>query len=94
MGLIYSQRFGRYIVTILFDMFFTVIMFKMLFSKLVQVAGFTVKGREWIANGFCSALISVVTFQGRLLSVCPCLNPQPDPEPDSPSRAVLLITLC
>ena len=29
----------------------------------MQAAGFTVKGREWIANGFCSALISVLTFK-------------------------------
>ena len=32
-------------------------------SQVVQLAGFTVKGREWIANGFVSALINVLTFK-------------------------------
>mmetsp|Transcript_53299 Transcript_53299/g.137846 ORF Transcript_53299/g.137846 Transcript_53299/m.137846 type:complete len:300 (+) Transcript_53299:44-943(+) len=44
-------------------MFVTVVLFKLLYPKLVQLAGFTVKGREWIANGFVSATISVLTFQ-------------------------------
>ena len=39
------------------------ILFKKLYSKLVLMAGFTVSGREWIANGFISSLISFVTFQ-------------------------------
>ena len=63
MGCLLTERFYRYIVTILFDMFFTVILFKHLYSKLVQAAGFSVKGREWIANGFVSTLISVMTFE-------------------------------
>lgn len=63
MGCLYTQRFARYIVTILFDMFFTVILFKQLYSKLVKNAGFTVSGREWIANGFVSTFISVLTFE-------------------------------
>ena len=129
MGCLYSHRFGRYVVTILFDMFFTVrrffvftffataclhglsapapftssslrlcalpssshlcltpslhtfsappslltpslptptlqvILFKRLYSKLVNVAGFTVNGHEWIANGFVSAFISLLTFE-------------------------------
>ena len=63
MGCLLTERFYRYIVTILFDMFFTVILFKHLYSKLVKVAGFSVKGREWIANGFISAVISVLTFE-------------------------------
>ena len=50
-------------VTILFDMFFTVILFKKMYSKLVNLAGFTVAGREWIANGFVSTVISVLTFE-------------------------------
>ena len=33
-----------------------------LYTKLVKLAGFTVSGREWIANGFVSAFISVLTF--------------------------------
>ena len=40
-----------------------VILFKQLYAKLVQVAGFSQSGREWIANGMCSAFISVVTYQ-------------------------------
>jgi len=63
MGALATQRFGRYIVTILFDMFFTVILFKQLYSKLVRLAGFTVDGREWIANGFVSTVISTLTFE-------------------------------
>jgi len=63
MGCLYSQRFGRYTVTILFDMFFTVILFKHLYAKLVVAAGFSVRGREWIANGFVSTLISTLTFE-------------------------------
>ena len=43
MGSLITARFGRYIVTILFDMFFTVILFKQLFPKLVLVSGFTVR---------------------------------------------------
>ena len=63
LGALASARYGRYLITIIFDMFFTVILFKLLYPRLVQAAGFTVKGREWIANGFVSALISVVTFK-------------------------------
>ena len=63
MGCLYTQRFGRYVVTILFDMFFTVILFKQLYSRLVQAAGFTVAGREWIANGFVSTFIAILTFE-------------------------------
>ena len=43
MGCLATARYGRYIVTILFDMFFTVILFKILYSKLVLLAGFTVR---------------------------------------------------
>ena len=39
MGSLASAAFGRYIVTILFDMFFTVILFKHLYSKVVVLAG-------------------------------------------------------
>ena len=62
-GSLATARYLRFIVTILFDMFFTVILFKQLYPRLVLLAGFTVKGREWVANGFCSAFISVITFQ-------------------------------
>ena len=63
MGCLYTERFGRYMVTILFDMFLTVILFKLLYSRIVLLAGFTVRGREWIANGFVSTLISGLTFE-------------------------------
>ena len=39
------------------------ILFKLLYSKLVQLAGFTVQGREWIANGFVSVFLGVLTFE-------------------------------
>ena len=80
MGTLATERFGRYIVTILFDMFFTVILFKKLFTKLVLVAGFTVRGREWIANGFVSAFIGLLTFK-----VCAF------PRPSQPLRAQTLV---
>jgi hypothetical protein len=63
LGSLATDRFGRYIVTILFDMFFTVILFKHFYSKLVHVAGFSQSGREWIANFIVSGFIGVITFQ-------------------------------
>ena len=36
LGSLATDRFGRYLVTILFDMFFTVILFKYFYSMLVQ----------------------------------------------------------
>ena len=63
LGSLATDRFGRYIVTILFDMFFTVILFKHFYSKLVNVAGFSQSGREWIANFIVSGFIGVITFQ-------------------------------
>mmetsp|Transcript_2709 Transcript_2709/g.8383 ORF Transcript_2709/g.8383 Transcript_2709/m.8383 type:complete len:415 (+) Transcript_2709:1267-2511(+) len=63
MGVLVSERYGRYLVTILFDMFFTTILFKQLFSRALRLAMFTVRGREWLANAFVSAVISFVTFK-------------------------------
>ena len=63
LGSLASQRYVRFIITLFFDMFFTVILFKHTYSKLVYLAGFSKSGREWIANGFCSFFISVITFQ-------------------------------
>ena len=74
-GSLVSPRYARYLVTILFDMFFTTILFKKLYARLVLAAGFTVKGREWIANGFVSTLISVMTFEVRRRA------PRPAPDP-------------
>ena len=33
------------------------------YSRLSKLSGFTDKGREWLANGFVSTFISVVTYQ-------------------------------
>jgi hypothetical protein len=63
LGRLASDRFGRYIVTILFDMFFTVILFKHFYSMLVNMAGFSKNGREWLANAIVSGFIGVITFQ-------------------------------
>ena len=63
MGSLATDRFGRYLVTILFDMFFTVILFKHFYSMLVQVAGFSESGRAWVANAFVSGFIGFITFQ-------------------------------
>lgn len=63
MGALGTGRFGRYLITIIFDMFFTVILFRQLYVKIVRIAGFSVKGREWIANGMASTIISVATYQ-------------------------------
>lgn len=62
-GSLGTDRYARYIVTILFDMFFTVILFKRLYSVIVRLAGFSAAGREWIANGMASTIISTLTFQ-------------------------------
>ncbi len=78
MGALATGRYGRYLLTIIFDMFFTVILFKLLYSKLVRMAGFSTSGREWIANGMCSAFISIVTYQARRhlsATVTPALPP-------------------
>jgi len=63
MGALATARYGRYLITIIFDMFFTVILFKLLYSKLVRLAGFSTHGREWIANGMVSCFISIITYQ-------------------------------
>ena len=63
LGALASARYGRYLITIIFDMFFTVILFKILYSKLVRLAGFSQHGREWIANGMVSCFIAVITYQ-------------------------------
>eukprot|EP00964_Phaeocystis_antarctica_P086977 scaffold55114_cov56-Phaeocystis_antarctica.AAC.6 len=47
-------------------MFFTVILFKILYAKLVRVAGFSQHGREWIANGMVSTFIAFITYQASL----------------------------
>ena len=90
LGSLASDRFGRYIITILFDMFFTVrvnddapkpcpnlqfpktphpdphpdqvILFKHGYSTLVQTAGFSKNGREWIANAVVSSACGILTF--------------------------------
>ena len=62
LGSLASDRFGRYIVTIIFDMFFTVILFKHGYAALVHTAGFSKNGREWIANAVVSSSIGVLTF--------------------------------
>lgn len=62
-GSLSTTRFARYIVTIIFDVFFTVILFKRMYPVLLRVSGFSQKGREWIANAFVSSLISLSTYQ-------------------------------
>ena len=87
MGALASARYGRYLITIIFDMFFTVILFKILYSKLVRLAGFSTQGREWIANGMCSCFIAIITYQvyanmTRFEWAC---TPQPAPRPVRPT---------
>lgn len=62
-GSLGTERYARYLVTILFDMFFTVIIFKRLYCVIVRLAGFSKNGREWIANGLTSTVISFLTFK-------------------------------
>lgn len=58
-----SGKYGRYIVTILFDMFFTVILFKPIFLKMIGLPFLSNPGFGMsLANGLTSTLISVVTF--------------------------------
>ena len=49
-------------MTVLFDVFFTVILFKHFYSKLVRMAGFSRHGREWMANFVVSSFLGVATF--------------------------------
>ena len=63
LGSLGTWRYARYMITIIFDMFFTVILFQKLYPLLLRFAGFSTLGREWIANGIVSSFISVVTFQ-------------------------------
>ena len=82
LGSLATAKFGRYIVTILFDMFFTVILFKYFYGMLVQVAGFSEAGRACVANAFVSGFIGVITFQ--VNPACPCpysSTPAPAPAP-------------
>jgi hypothetical protein len=62
-GSLGTSRYARYLITIVFDMFFTVIFFKLLYCRIVRLAGFSNEGREWIANGMCSFFISFLTYQ-------------------------------
>eukprot|EP00940_MAST-03C_sp_MAST-3C-sp2_P001604 g1604.t1 len=64
-GSLGTSRYARYLITIIFDMFFTVILFKVLYVRVVRLAGFSARGREWIANGLCSFVISFLTYQTR-----------------------------
>ena len=63
LGALASRRYARYLLTVMFNMFFTVILFRFLFSKLIRLAGYSHRGREWIANGMVSCFVSLVTFQ-------------------------------
>ena len=40
--------------------YFTVILFKLIYGRLVRMAGFSVKGREWLANGMARGGWTVV----------------------------------
>ena len=40
-GSLGTARYARYLITIVFDMFFTVIFFKLLYSRIVRLAGFS-----------------------------------------------------
>ena len=62
-GSLSTARFARYLVTIIFDMFFTVILFKNMYPQMLRISGFSQRGREWIANAFVSGLIAVSTYQ-------------------------------
>jgi len=63
LGSLYTTKFIRYIITLLFDMFFTVILFKQFYPLLVRTAGFSINGNEWIANSFVSTIITLLTYQ-------------------------------
>ena len=63
LGSIYTVKFMRYVITLFFDIFFTVILFKQFYSLLIKTAGFSTNGREWIANSFVSTIISLTTYQ-------------------------------
>lgn len=62
-GSIYTVRFMRYIITLFFDIFFTVILFKQFYPLVLKTAGFSINGKEWVANSFVSTIISLTTYQ-------------------------------
>jgi len=63
LGALASARYGRYLVTIVYDMFFSVILFKFVYSRLVTFPGLSKSGNAWLANGASSFMISFITFQ-------------------------------
>lgn len=63
LGSVYTVKFMRYVITLFFDIFFTVILFKQFYPLLLKTAGFSTNGREWIANSFVSTIISLTTYQ-------------------------------
>ena len=59
-----SPKFVRYIVTILFDVFISVILFKPLYGSLIRAPFFRCgETPRAMANGLVSAFIAIVTFQ-------------------------------
>jgi hypothetical protein len=61
LGSLATWRFARYMITVVFDTFVSVILFHRLFPPLVNMGVF--QSREWMANAIVSAIISVSTFQ-------------------------------
>lgn len=61
-GSLYSGKYMRYGITVLLDMFISVMIFVKMFSWAKDGSSF-LKENSWIANGICSALIGLVTFQ-------------------------------
>lgn len=59
-----SPKFIRYVVSILFDIFITVILFKPLYGSLIRVPFFRCgETPRAMANGLVSAFIAMITFQ-------------------------------
>ena len=62
-GSLGTARYARYLITIVFDMFFTVIFFKLLYSRIVRLAGFSNEVRIFLS--FCSCVISMTHITNR-----------------------------
>jgi hypothetical protein len=61
-GSMFTSMFGRYIITVFFDMFISLVLFNLSFKYVKTIPFFRCPGNFFIANGILSAFIGLVTF--------------------------------
>ena len=62
LGCLSTDRYIRYAITVLFDMFLTLILFRPIYTNVKNLPYFN-KGNAAMANGLCSTIIGLITFQ-------------------------------